>query len=72
MLNGLEPRPGARVEVHGLLENKDIGEGPSGWIEKTAAYKAVERLKVGDRAAVVGRHCSWCPYSTLCPTKPAQ
>jgi len=72
MLNGLEPRPGARVEVHSLLENKDIGEGPSGWIEKTAAYKAVERLKVGDRAAVVGRHCSWCPYSTLCPTKPAQ
>ena len=72
MLNGLEPRPGARVEVHSLLDNKDIGEGPSGWIEKTAAYKAVERLKVGDRAAVVGRHCSWCPYSTLCPTKPAQ
>ena len=71
MLNDLQPRPGTRVEVHGLLENKDVGEGPSGWIEKTAAYKAVDKLKTGDREAVVGRHCSWCPYSTLCPTKPS-
>ena len=71
MLNKLQPRPGVRVEVHGLLENKNVGEGPSGWIEKTTAYKVVDKLKVGDRAAVVDRHCSWCPYSTICPTTPA-
>ena len=70
MLNGLQPRPAVRVEVHGLLEKEGVGEGPSAWIEKTTAYKAVDKLKVGDREAVVGRHCSWCPYSTLCPTKP--
>lgn len=71
MLNGLQPRQGKRVEVHGLLEKTEIGDGPSGWIEKTAAYKAVQKLKTGDRAAVVKRHCSWCPYTTLCPTKPS-
>ena len=70
MLNGLQPRQGTRVEVHGLLEKLQAGDGPSGWIEKTAAYKAVQNLRTGDRDAVVKRHCSWCPYSTLCPTKP--
>lgn len=71
MLNKLQPRPGAHVEVHSLLEGSSAGDGPSKAIPSTAAFNAVQKLKAGDESAVVEGHCSWCAYSTLCPTKPA-
>jgi hypothetical protein len=71
MLNGLRPRDAQRVTIHSLLEHEEQEGGPSKALTSTNPFKAVQKLRSGDREPVVGKHCDWCTYSTFCPTRPA-
>lgn len=70
MLNGLRPRDGKSVTIHRLLDGDSHQDGPSKALSSTNAFKAVQRFRAGDLQPTVGRHCAWCAYATLCPTRP--
>lgn len=71
MLNGLRPRDAQRLTIHSLLEHEEQDGGPSKALTSTNPFKAVQKLRAGDRKPAVGKHCDWCVYSTFCPTRPA-
>jgi superfamily I DNA/RNA helicase/Zn-dependent peptidase ImmA (M78 family) len=68
MLNGLKPSGADELTMHSLLDHQDKKFPHSKNIPSTAAYKAVQKFRVGDREPTIGRHCNWCAYSTFCPT----
>jgi hypothetical protein len=70
ILNGMRPRDGASVTIHNLLDGISHRDGPSGRLSSTNPYKAVQKLRAGDLNPVVGKHCAWCAYATLCPIRP--
>ncbi|ABD68937.1 UvrD/REP helicase [Rhodoferax ferrireducens T118] len=71
MLNDLQPVRARGVTIHSLLGAKKESFEPSGAIEKTAAFAAVQRFFAGNREPKVGRHCKRCAYMTFCPTRPS-
>ena len=70
MLNGLLPRSGESVTIHRLLDGNNHKGEPSKALSSTNPFKAVQRLRAGDVQPTVGKHCAWCAYSTVCPTRP--
>lgn len=72
MLNGMRPRDGTKVTIHSLLDEKAQEAEPSRprGLPSTNTYKAVQKLRAGDRQPVLGRHCAWCSYASICPTRP--
>lgn len=70
MLNGLRPIASDELKMYSLLDGQCESFKASRKISSTKAYVAVQKYRVGDREPSPGRHCSWCAYSTLCPTRP--
>jgi len=70
-VNGLQKQGIAGIELHTLFPLGSQAVGPSKSIAQTDAAKAAAGLLRGDYAPVKGRHCSRCPYLTICPSTPA-
>lgn len=70
MLNGLRPTNAGELVMHSLMAKTRVVSQPSGRISSTKAYITVQKYRAGNREPTTGRHCGWCTYSTLCPTKP--
>lgn len=70
MLNGLRPDASDELKMYSLLDGQYESFKASRRVPSTKAYVAVQKFRAGDREPVSGRHCSWCAYSTLCPTLP--
>lgn len=70
MLNGLQPDAADGLKMYRLLGSQYETFTPSGRISSTRAYIAVQKYRAGDLDPNPGKHCSWCAYSTLCPTRP--
>lgn len=72
MLNSMRPHDGSSVTMHNLLDGINHRVGPSSRLSSTNPYKVVQKLRAGDLSPVTGKHCAWCAYATLCPTRPEQ
>lgn len=70
ILNGLRPDAADELTMYCLLDSQYETFQPSRRISSTRAYVAVQKYRAGDRKPAPGKHCSWCAYSTLCPTRP--
>lgn len=71
MLNGLQPSNFYALEMRCLLDTRSfLKVEPSRNILSTKAYKAIQQYRAGNRKPETGKHCTWCPYSTFCPTLP--
>jgi len=70
MLNAMRPHHGGGVTIHDVLKGTSDQAGPSGKLTSTNPYKCVQKLRASDHNPMVGRHCAWCAYATLCPIRP--
>jgi superfamily I DNA/RNA helicase len=70
MLSGLVGSGYRTVEISSLLSNAVDLAIPSKNVASTNAMAAATRFVAGDRSPRKGRHCKFCAYLTICPSKP--
>lgn len=70
LLHGLQPAKAQGAKVHSLLTGDLHSTTPSGDVSMTGMFKAVDRFREGVQTAKPGTQCRYCPYATVCPSRP--
>lgn len=70
LIPGINQSGHKKLTLNYILSEK-VDDVPSAIrIEATKSYGAATRFLVGDKNPTIGRHCSRCDFSTICPSAP--